>query len=115
MRRLFLLILLVLVDGGIFVYFRLKPVKILNPLAANSPIYELNSVLAENALNTTVPIYLNPDTILASVAGVMVDFSPTKDFSKQVRALQLVLPKVKMDGSNVKEIDLRFNNVVLKY
>ena len=115
MKRLLLFIVLILAAGSGIFYFLHRPIKLLNPLASISPIYELSAVLNKNDLTATAPIYLNPETIQASVAGVLVDFSPTKDFDLQVRALQLVLPKVKMVDSNIKEIDLRFNNIVLKY
>lgn len=88
--------------------------KLISPLKQMPSNYDLIKVLEKNNMSFTTPIRIE-GAILASVSGILVSFSPEKDFSAQVRALQLVLPKVKMDGKMVSEIDLRFNKVVIKY
>lgn len=76
------------------------------------------TVLAENLekaglILSTAPI-ISLDTIEASISGVRVFFDANKDFSSQVRALQLVLSRRTIEKIPT-EIDLRFNNVVIRY
>lgn len=87
---------------------------IINPLSRPSLVYDLSAILEKNAFVFTPPI-IKDGSIMASISGILVSFSTQKDFLAQVRALQLVLPKVKMDGSRVSQIDLRFDKVVIKY
>lgn len=104
---------LFIVCVGIVFVFRRAPV-IISPLIKESPTYDLAALLEKNGMTSTTPVLTN-GAIVASVSGILVSFSQTKDLAQQVRALQLVLPKVKMDERKVVEIDLRFNKVVIKY
>ena len=114
MKKFVLVIIaLLVICVGIVVVMRQTP-KILSPLIATSPVYKLASLLSKNGLVSTTPVIEN-GALIASVSGILVSFSPQKDLAEQVRALQLVLPKVKMDQRQVIEIDLRFNKVVIKY
>lgn len=87
---------------------------IINPLSRPSLVYDLSAILEKNGLVFT-PLIIKDGSVMASISGILVTFSTQKDFLAQVRALQLVLPKVKMDGSRVSQIDLRFDKVVIKY
>ncbi len=114
MKKFVLVIIaLVILCVAIVVVMRQTP-KMLSPLISSSPSYDLVSLLNKNGLVSTTPVLIN-GALIASVSGILVSFSPQKDLAEQVRALQLVLPKVKMEQRQVIEIDLRFNKVVIKY
>ena len=114
MKRILLVIIILLFVCVGIVMFLSRSSNIINPLSKPSLIYDLSSVLEKNGLAFTSPI-IKDNSIMASISGILVSFSTQKDFLAQVRALQLVLPKVKMDGSRVSQIDLRFDKVVIKY
>lgn len=114
MLKLFLFLGMLLLACLGIIYFFSRPHQIITPLVKTPLSYDLSSILEKNGLVATTPITVN-GAVLASVSGILVSFSPEKDFLQQVRALQLVLPKVKMDEKRVFEIDLRFNKVVIKY
>lgn len=77
--------------------------------------YELTQLLEKNGIGISgLPTVIN-NNIMASVSGILVTFSLDKNLEVQVRALQLVLPRLKMEGKPVKEVDLRFNKVIIKY
>lgn len=114
MKRLLLVFIILSLACIGFVAFLSNSKKIINPLNRASLVSDLSLVLEKNGLVFTTPVVVN-ETIMASISGVLVSFSSQKDFLAQVRALQLVLPKVKMDGSRISQIDLRFDKVVIKY
>jgi len=115
MKKLLLVLLLLFIVCLGIVYVLRQSSKILTPLSQSSPVYDLVAILEKNQIYLTIPPIMNGGAIQASISGIVVSFSPDKDFSQQIRALQLVLPKVKMDTKRVSEIDLRFNKVVIKY
>lgn len=114
MKKIVLVIIALLILCVAIVVVMQQTPKILSPLISTSPTYDLSSLLSKNGLIATTPVMSN-GALIASVSGILVDFSPQKDLGEQVRALQLVLPKVKMEQRRVLEIDLRFNKVVIKY
>jgi hypothetical protein len=52
--------------------------------------------------------------LVATYHGIKIIFSTDADFEKKIISLQKVLKSTKM-GENIKEIDLRFNKIVLRY
>ncbi len=122
MKKVFTLALLLLVVAAIAGWLkreeikgRFWPGKVVNPLSGQPTVYDLINLLERNNLSVVgVPIIKN-GTIQASISGMIVMFATDKDLFAQVRSLQLLLPKLKMDDRIIKEIDLRFNKVVLKY
>lgn len=115
---LFLLLLVILAGIGYWQKDRIRalliPTQALIPFSRQPEAYDLVAVLEKNGLNVTVPPVTLGGTIQASISGVTVFFAADKDLDTQVRALQLVLPTIKMDGK-AAEIDLRFNKVVIRY
>ena len=93
---------------------RLFGQKIADPLIGRDPSVVLGENLEKAGLSAGHLAVLDKSTIEASVSGVKVFFSPEKDFSEQVRALQLALSRRTIDKV-VKEVDLRYNNVVIRY
>ncbi|MBI3887489.1 hypothetical protein HY310_00280 [Candidatus Microgenomates bacterium] len=77
-------------------------------------VYDLLSIIEKNGIAIDSPPIIADNTIQATISGFTVYFSQDKDFFSQVRSLQLVLPKVKMEDSAKKIIDLRFSKVVIR-
>lgn len=92
----------------------LRPVRTLIPFSRQPETYDLVAALEKSGLGVTLPPVTLGGTIQASISGVTVFFAADKDLDTQVRALQLVLPTIKMEGK-AAEIDLRFNKVVIRY
>ncbi len=124
MRRHFFLILglafcfLVLAASGIFLWQNnIKR----NNQPPTSPVVQedLTQVLAKELEPAGLVLESAPavlgQTISASVSGYPVLFSKDDDLKTQVRALQLVLPRLKMDNKRITEIDLRFSKVIIRY
>ena len=114
------LILLVLFAGvGVWqkgkIRQRFWPVKAVSPISQPSSVYDLMTLLGKSGLRISQTPVIVDGTIQASVSGVSVLFAPDKDLAVQVRSLQLVLPRLTMEGKKVLEIDLRFNKVVVRY
>lgn len=76
---------------------------------------QLGAVLKEANFASPSQIVISGDTVTASIAGYTVKFSRNKDFLSQVKTLQLVLGKIKIEGRIPREIDLRFTKIVLRY
>lgn len=120
MKRLFVLLIFLGTIAGL-VYWQkekigefLRPEKVVPPVFQQPVVYDLTALLEKNGLTTSSsPIFVN-GTIQASISGVTVIFSPDKDLFSQVRSLQLVLGKLKMEARPISEIDLRFNKVVVR-
>ncbi len=94
---------------------RFWPVKAVSPISQPSSVYDLMTLLGKSGLRISQTPVIVDGTIQASVSGVSVLFAPDKDLAVQVRSLQLVLPRLTMEGKKVLEIDLRFNKVVVRY
>lgn len=84
------------------------------PLFAGAVIPELTGVLEKTGLAVSGSPVILGDSVIASVSGIRILFGADKDFSTQVRALQLILGRLTIDKLP-KEIDLRFSKVVIKY
>lgn len=84
------------------------------PLFAGAVIPELTGVLEKTGLAVSGQPVILGDSVIASISGIRVMFGTDKDFSTQVRALQLILGRLTIDKLP-KEIDLRFSKAVLKY
>ena len=50
-----------------------------------------------------------------SKSGLIVDFSKEKDFDESIRTLQTLLAKAKIDNKTVKQVDFRFDKIIVKY
>lgn len=109
-----MVILVGLILGGVlFVKDRFER-RVLEPSTVSTVEKILVDQVAKAGISIDgLPITLG-ETIEASISGYRVLFSKDKDIKSQVRALQLVLPKITMNRIP-KEIDLRFGKVVLKY
>ena len=122
MRKLILLVIIILLAAGGVVFWqrekireRFWPEKPLAPISQPSSIYDLVTLLDKSGLKAAeIPIIID-GTIQASVSGIKVFFATDKDLGLQVRSLQLVLPRLTMEGRKVSEIDLRFSKVVVRY
>ncbi len=122
MKRIFSLIILILIILGVFVIWQKErilgyfhPTVILMPYYKQPDVYDLLVMLEKNGIDVVSPPIVIDKTIQATISGVTIYFATDKDFFTQVRSLQLVLPKAKMDGKNITTIDLRFSKVVLRY
>ncbi len=121
MRRFFAIIILILLFSGFVFWQREKISGWLNQQAILAPVfgkpvtYDLALLLEKNGFSLSTPPISLDGSIYASISGVLVLFSPEKDLVSQVRALQLVFPKVKMESKVAREIDLRFGKVVIRY
>lgn len=122
MRKiLFVLVVLLAIIIGVLIWQKERvmeiiwPVRILAPFYKQPDAYDLMAMLEKNGLSlTAAPVTLG-GTIQASISGAMVLFSTDKDLFTQVRSLQLILPRIKMEGKTAREIDLRFSKVVIRY
>lgn len=110
----FSLLALILIVSCYF-YLSTRKSQIYLPIFHRSPSSELSTLLAEKLLNLESAPIVSSDRIEASISGTIVYFSKDKDLKTQVRALQLVLPRLKMNDRPVKVIDLRFEKVVIRY
>lgn len=117
------LALLLLVSGAILITVALASFYIFRRNVVNAevktPYSQLPApVLLAGELNKagisleTAP-EISGDSLTASISGFRVFFK-NSDLATQVRTLQLVLPRLKMEGKNFTEIDLRFNKVVVR-
>lgn len=84
------------------------------PLTAGAIVPELAGVLEKTGLAIFGQPAILGNSVIASISGIRVSFSTEKDFSSQVRALQLILGRLTIDKLP-KEIDLRFGKVVIRY
>lgn len=122
MRKiLFVFVVLLAIIIGVLIWQKERvmaiiwPVRILAPFYKQPDAYDLMAMLEKNGLSlTAAPVTLG-GTIQASISGAMVLFSTDKDLFTQVRSLQLILPRIKMEGKTAREIDLRFSKVVIRY
>lgn len=88
--------------------------KTLSPIFAPDSIFSLTSDLEEAGINLDSPPTVSGDTITASISGVLVLFEQGGNFATQIKTLQLVLPRLKMESRKITEIDLRFSKVVIR-
>ncbi len=87
--------------------------KILVPNSSGDVVLSVVSNIEKSGLTLGgIPTVLG-DSIQASISGVQVFFAVDKDISSQVRALQLVLGKLTINKLP-KEIDLRYNKVIIR-
>ncbi len=102
---------------GVLLIYHLWPrtEQFLQPLFSPPPEKELMAALQSQNLSIELPLTVSGNSIAASISGTTVLFSQRKDFRIQARALQLVLMRIKMDTKAPREIDLRFDKVVLRY
>lgn len=109
-------VLIVLIVLGIFAFYRYtRHAQVLRPSYATPETQQLGKILQSSSLSFEDPPRAYNDRIEASISGILVYFSKDKDLKTQVRALQLVLPRLKMDVRPAKFIDVRFDKVVIHY
>ena len=84
------------------------------PLISREPTIVLAENLEKVGLSFSGTPIVSLNSLEASISGVLVFLDTNKDISFQVRALQLVLSRRTIDKIP-KEVDLRFNNVVVRY
>ncbi len=101
--------------GSLLFFQKSKKLPVVTPVNSSPKTLELASELSKNNFSLeSVPIE-NKNSIIASVSGLKVIFSRQKSLKTQVKALQLTLPGLKMESVIPREIDLRFDKVVLRY
>lgn len=105
-----------LILAGVFSFQKEKifPSPIKAPLTSGEIIPSLTGVLEKSGLAVFGQPVVLGDSIIASVSGIRVIFTADRDFFPQVRALQLILGRLTIDKMP-KEIDLRFDKVVIRY
>lgn len=101
---------------GLFVYQRSQVLgtKAVVPFTSLDPTFTLLAHLEKSGLIIDNPPILVGKTLSASISGVKVLFSVDQDLDTQVRALQLVLPGLRIDAKKISEVDLRFNKVIVR-
>lgn len=123
---IFLLFFLFLASLGVFSFLsrKLNPKSALSlfswerisPLPATDPIQTLTDLLLQEELSISFPLVASDSAILAKTTdGTQIIFSPNKDFSSQVDALQIILPRLKIEGKQTNSIDLRFDRPIVIY
>ena len=50
-----------------------------------------------------------------SKTGVTIFFSKEKNFRESISTLQTLLAKAKIDNKTVKQVDFRFDKIIVKY
>lgn len=105
----------VLLAGGTAFYLQRTDFSVLTPIAKESKITELTKELAKANFRIEASPFEQNGVITASVSGSVVLFSSSKDLKAQIRALQLLLSRLKMEPVKPKEIDLRFEKIVVRY
>lgn len=101
---------------GLFVwqrYGKIAPAMV-RPFSAPDDTFSLSLALEKAGIVPDGPPEEIGDTIIASISGRRVLFAADSDLETQARALQLVLPRLKMEERIVREVDLRFNKVVFR-
>lgn len=106
----FLFLFLVLAAGTVVFISRHQT---LTPVYKKEAVLGLLEALSNQGIGVSGLPVMREKVIEASIAGKRVVFSDDGDIKSQVRALQLILPRLKMDA-RVSEVDLRFNKVVLR-
>lgn len=110
------LILSLLIAAGILIWnVRFDKQTLFIPYFSPPPEKQLVNELTKNNININSLPAVSGNTLTSSISGTTVIFTSSKDFGPQIRALQLVLGGIKMEGKIPKEIDLRFDKVVLRY
>lgn len=70
-----------------------------------------DKVFEIEALSTTA----EGDYLVKAKDGLQVFFSSTKNFADQVRTLQTLLTKARIDNKALKKVDFRFEKIVVEY
>lgn len=107
--------LTIIISAGL-IYKSFRSDKLTVPFFAPTPSQSLSMALENASVTLQSPPKIYSSRIEASISAVTVYFSKDKDFVTQVRALQLVRSRLKMDSRSPKVIDVRLiNKVILKY
>jgi hypothetical protein len=107
----FLAVLLVIIFGVKIFFFKGKP----NIVPKNVNVIEKLREAGQKKGIDFALIEINQDfDLVATHQGVRLIFSTDGNFDKKINSLQKVLKSTKM-GENIKEIDFRFNKIVLRY
>ncbi|MBI2622107.1 hypothetical protein HYW66_00530 [Candidatus Microgenomates bacterium] len=86
------------------------------PLPAIDPINQLTNLLSEKNIPVSFPLIATSSGILARLTdGSEVYLSINKDFTSQVEALQIMLARFKIEGKQIKKIDLRWAQPIVVY
>jgi len=117
-----ILIFVSVVSFGLLVLFAVKMFQKMGQRQVVPQVTSTDSVLLsrafeESGLTLENEAVLMENSLVATVSGISVVFDVKKDFGTQVRALQLVLGRLTMNGENkekIKEIDLRFSKVIVR-
>lgn len=112
MGIIFLLFFLFITAG--YLWQRSSRPKLVLPTSTASNEKLLTDYLTTAGLAFEVPFQVEEQTITASVSGLTVFFSSTKNLEVQVRSLQLLLPEVTMSKDKITVIDLRFAKAVMR-
>ncbi len=111
-----IVLILIIIGAGAYVYNLKSEKKVVIIPTTNSPkTLELTRILSSSGFNLESNPFEENGSITASISGSTVVFSNSKDLKKQVKALQLLNGSLKMEDKRPREIDLRFEKVVLRY
>lgn len=118
MTKKLLIGLPVILGAGLIVaslFLKNSDKSILLPYFEKDPRQKLVQVLQGSGMMASGFPVISGNSLTATVSSVTAIFSLDKDLGVQVRSLQLLLPRTKMEGRKAQEVDLRFNNVVIRY
>lgn len=104
-----------MVLGISFYTWRMRSKPLVWPVTQENNLQNLRSSLEKENVSFDGQIGQLGETITASISGMSVYFNGSKDLNQEVRALQLLLPRLKMEERKPREIDLRFNKVIIRY
>lgn len=118
MKRLLLILIaltVIVIALGVGYKLFLAPVQLRIPVKNPPDNYVLAELLNQQGFVIGSPPLVSGDILSATVSGITVYFSRSSDLKVQVRSLQLLLPKVTMEGKRPQKIDLRFTKAVITY
>lgn len=105
----------ILFVGGTAFYLRYTDFSVAIPIAKESKTIELTKELAKANFRIEASPFEQNGIITASISGSVVLFSSSKDLKAQIKALQLLISRLKMEPVKPKEIDLRFEKIIVRY
>ncbi|MBI4099465.1 hypothetical protein HY440_00505 [Candidatus Microgenomates bacterium] len=103
--------------AGIFWWYHRNAVlakNVVAPFSSPDTVVSLSTQLGNVGIALEAPPTIVGDTITASISGAQVLFDASSSLDIQIRTLQLVLPRFKMETKKFTVVDLRFSKVVFR-
>lgn len=110
-----LLVIITISSIAVFYTKLLPKEKVISPVPTPPVVLELLATLENRGFEVEALPFEEESSVIASVSGTKIIFSKSKSPQSQVKALQLVIESLKMEAVKPKEIDLRFDKVILRY